>query len=381
MRILYLVLAGVIAIFCFTSLSWSACEGDTNCDGDVDGLDIANMASSFGDTNCTGPPCGGVPSGYSILGDTPTEPAGYTRAGTINIGGSSWAPSEPLIEAMYGHCAVILNGYLFVIGGIEANHTSGRATSKVWAYDLSRNEWRNIVNMPTRREAPACAVAGGKIYVIGGNDLGTILDVNEAYDPDSDSWETVNEMPIGRTGVAGASVNGKIYVIGGTDDPSGGPNASVEVYDPLTDTWESKAPMPSGRAYFAAAVARDSIFAIGGEGSSTVNEEYDTVANSWTIRTPIPTGRSRLAAVNKNGIIHVFGGVGGGFTFLDTHEVYFIGGNRWEQKDSLPTERRYLAAVEISGSILVIGGENSAGPVTAVEKLIGDELLYIFRKD
>ncbi len=53
MRILYLFLTMVITIFTVTSLSWSACEGDTNCDGDVDGLDVANLASSFGDVGCS----------------------------------------------------------------------------------------------------------------------------------------------------------------------------------------------------------------------------------------------------------------------------------------------------------------------------------------
>ena len=49
MKILNLILTMVIILFCATSFSWSECEGDTNCDGDVDGLDVANVAISFGD--------------------------------------------------------------------------------------------------------------------------------------------------------------------------------------------------------------------------------------------------------------------------------------------------------------------------------------------
>jgi hypothetical protein len=53
MRLLYLFLTIIITIFCFASLSWSACEGDLDCDGVVDGSDLALFADSFGDAGCS----------------------------------------------------------------------------------------------------------------------------------------------------------------------------------------------------------------------------------------------------------------------------------------------------------------------------------------
>ena len=53
MRILYIFLTMLITLLIFAPLSWSACEGDTDCDGDVDGSDVANLASSFGDVGCS----------------------------------------------------------------------------------------------------------------------------------------------------------------------------------------------------------------------------------------------------------------------------------------------------------------------------------------
>jgi hypothetical protein len=41
-----------LGLFGFVSHGWSACEGDTNCDGVVDGLDLAALAADFGTTGC-----------------------------------------------------------------------------------------------------------------------------------------------------------------------------------------------------------------------------------------------------------------------------------------------------------------------------------------
>ena len=45
MRALYLILAAVITITNMSSIGWSACEGDLNGGGDVDGEDLATFAS------------------------------------------------------------------------------------------------------------------------------------------------------------------------------------------------------------------------------------------------------------------------------------------------------------------------------------------------
>ena len=39
-------------LFSTVSVGYSACDGDTNCDGVVDGLDLAALAADFGTTGC-----------------------------------------------------------------------------------------------------------------------------------------------------------------------------------------------------------------------------------------------------------------------------------------------------------------------------------------
>jgi hypothetical protein len=52
MRRNFVLLALALILCSFTSIGWSACEGDLNCNGVVDGFDLAAFAASFGTTGC-----------------------------------------------------------------------------------------------------------------------------------------------------------------------------------------------------------------------------------------------------------------------------------------------------------------------------------------
>ena len=53
---------------------------------------------------------------------------------------------------------------LYALGGMQ----DGGFTSLVEMYDTDSNEWHNVENMGEARCNPGIAVAGGKIYVVGG---------------------------------------------------------------------------------------------------------------------------------------------------------------------------------------------------------------------
>ena len=52
MRKLNMICLVFFVLFSMVSVSYSACEGDLNCDGDVDGSDLAFFAADFGTTGC-----------------------------------------------------------------------------------------------------------------------------------------------------------------------------------------------------------------------------------------------------------------------------------------------------------------------------------------
>jgi len=75
--------------------------------------------------------------------------------------------------------------------------------------------------MPTARSGFAVAVFQNKIYVMGGEIVGTgFTGINEVYDPTTDSWETKTSMSTKRDNPVANTVDDKIYVIGGILSPN-----------------------------------------------------------------------------------------------------------------------------------------------------------------
>ncbi len=71
--------------------------------------------------------------------------------------------------------------------------------------------------MPTARSGLGAAVAGGRIHVIGGEDLeaGCVSDRHEVYDPATDRWEAWPPAPVPRHGLGVVAVGDTLYVVGG----------------------------------------------------------------------------------------------------------------------------------------------------------------------
>ena len=108
---------------------------------------------------------------------------------------------------------------------------------------LLPNTWTTGAPMPTPREGALTGVIGTKIYVVGGANNSTVLNVNEVYDTTTNTWTTAAPMPTARWNAASAVVNNILYAIGGGGN--GTQLNLVEAYDPASNTWVPKAPMPA----------------------------------------------------------------------------------------------------------------------------------------
>ncbi len=250
----------------------------------------------------------GVPSGFSILGETSASPTGYFFVGSFALA----APGS--------------------------------------------NCWTTKAPMPTARASLAGAAVNGKIYAMGGFSVDALTIVEE-YDPMMDTWTAKTPMPEAHAGFVAVSVNGKIYTIGGQN--GGGEPIAVEEYDPATDTWTPKAPMLRGRTSLAAVSVNGKIYAIGGSGYETAVEEYDPATDTWTEKASMPTGRGSPAAVEVNGIVYVIGGNNNGF--LATVEAYDPATNTWTTRTPMLTARNEFVAAAFSDKIYAIGGNIGVG--------------------
>ena len=240
---------------------------------------------------------GTVPSGYSILGETPSSPPGYTLQGEIETGG--WRVRVGGAYQAFA-TAVEVNGKFYVIGGYDSTGLSSRNEE----YDPLTQSWTIKASMPTPRWHATSAAVNGKMYVIGGADGNfAALAVVEEYDPATDTWTTRASLPTARFDTGSAEIGGEIYVVGGAASLSDQNGVTLnEIYDSVTNTWQTKAPMLSTHLHPAVAEIDGRLYVAGGKTVTT--EAYDPTTDTWSLRSASPLYSQRPAGAILNGQLY-----------------------------------------------------------------------------
>ncbi len=301
-----------------------------------------------------------------------------------------WSPGPPIPEGANEVIGANVNGQLLVYGGQDQKGPMGI----FWRFDPASGQWSKLPSNPVAVHHAAGTAIGNRMYVFGGfrnPDSGKVawFPENKAwmFDLDKQTWTRLPDMPTARGALAvTAAPDGKIYVVGGARIPDnakidaltpGGPVellGTIEVFDTKTQTWSSRRPMPTPRNHMDASYVDGKIYVIGGRvgscfsgGWSTnifMNEAYDIATDSWATRAPIPTPRSGTASAVLDGRISVLGGEG----WLDdfggvfrTHEIYDPKANVWTRAARMSVPRHGFAVAAIGHKIYAVSGVNNAG--------------------
>jgi uncharacterized protein (TIGR03437 family) len=240
------------------------------------------------------------------------------------------------------------------------------------------NTWTTGAPMPTPREGALTGVIGTKIYVIGGANNSTTLNVNEVYDTGSGTWSTAAAMPTARWNAASAVVNNILYAIGGGGN--GTQLSVVEAYDPSSNTWTTKAPMPASDQGMYATVVNNIIYIAGGccnaGGVRLANVmSYNPTTNSWTVLAPLKIPKSQSAVGFLNSMVISAGGLLTDSDATTDNEGYNITTNAWTTLPALPTARQ-AGCFETAGNTLYFAGGHSIGngnPLATMDAYDGDK--------
>jgi N-acetylneuraminic acid mutarotase len=261
---------------------------------------------------------------------------------------------------------------IYLLGG---SNDEG-ALSTVLAYDPALDSWCEVASMAMKRCRHVAAALGGKLYVMGGYDVGEEMPLAEVevFDPKANGWQPVPSMPTARRAFAAAAVAGKVYAIGGLDDNSELCDA-VEAYDPLFGAWTQVASLPVARGYHTTAVVDGKMYVLGGEfiddeGYQVATDRvdvYDPAANSWQQMAAMPTARHGHAAAVMDGKIYVSGGFTSRDDSLDAFEAYDPVTNTWATLASLSEARADHASAAAHGKLYVFGGWASGDGLDLVE--------------
>jgi N-acetylneuraminic acid mutarotase len=281
--------------------------------------------------------------------------AALTFPARLDAAGGQWLPRAPLATARQEVGAAVLDGRVYVVGGLAGPPLAALATVEM--YDPALDDWSAAASLPAPRDHMGVAALAGELWVVGGF-AGDFTARNETfvYDPSEDAWRAGPPLPASRGGLWMVEYGGKLYVFGGVDAADQA-QRTVFVYDPSAGSWSAGADMPTAREHLNAVVVGSSIHVIGGRsaaGSSGAHERYDPATNTWTTLAPLPTARSAAAAAALGGRIWVAGGEVP--RLFAVNEVYDVTSDRWCSDTPMAIPRHGIAAVALGDRIFAPAG-------------------------
>ncbi|WP_341936704.1 Kelch repeat-containing protein [Marinimicrobium sp. C2-29] len=197
-----------------------------------------------------------------------------------DIAANSWNSLAPMPQPMGGIRAEVIDGRIYVAGGMSGN---GASVASLMIYDIASNSWSFGPSMAQERDNPGTVVIDGELYVLGGrhrlSDGSTLaegVDSMEIYNPQVGSWRDGGVIRGRRTFAIGA-IDGKLQVVGGEKNPDspGQMFYEVDVYDPATGNWSQLDDAPEPRHGGAYATIGNRLIVAGG-GSAAGSSFTDT---------------------------------------------------------------------------------------------------------
>jgi len=189
---------------------------------------------------------------------------------------SKWTDLPNLPEPRSSMDAIVLNGFLYAIGGwnMRGNSAETEWHKTAWRLPLENPKagWEPIAAPPFRRRAIAVAAHKDCVFVIGGmNEDGETTTETCIYDPRANTWNVTSPIagvPMTGFGTAAAEVGNQLVV--STVD------GSIQQYDDARGCWEIIGQIPIGRFFHRIVPISDKAFAVIGGANMSVGKFRDT---------------------------------------------------------------------------------------------------------
>jgi hypothetical protein len=276
---------------------------------------------------------------------------------------AGWQSLRPATLERTEVAAARVGRFIYVMGGFEPSGATSAATER---YDIERDRWRRVADMPVALNHAAAVAYRGRVYVLGGYSSRTGLDREVAtlyrYDPRRDRWRRLPSAPTARAALAAGVIRGRLYAAGGA--AGGRALTTLEIYDFARRRWRRGPDMKTAREHLAGAVARGRFYALAGRSAGTnfdVAEAYDPRARRWRSVPAMSKERGGIGAARlSGGRIVVAGGEESSGTIREV-ELYDPGTRRWRALPDLPTPRHGLGVVSRGRRVFTIEGGDSPG--------------------
>ena len=281
----------------------------------------------------------------------------------------AWVFKAPMPTPRYGFGIGTIGDCVYIIGG--RNNFS--QLNIVECYHTLNDSWSiNLAPMPTARYYVGSAVYNSKIYVIGGRRMGGggITGRVERYDPTTNAWDTCPPMPTPREGLTAVLYRNRIFAIGGYTPQQGGRYLrTVESFDPLTTTWHREDSLIFARAGTASSVLFDTIYVICGSQFSPLNNIERYGGSGWTLGTALNRGRVGPTSALFNDSIYVCGGEAAPESVYNSVEIYDQINRTWVFTWPMNQARSHHSSTVAAGYLYVFGGRALSNTIASTEAL------------
>jgi N-acetylneuraminic acid mutarotase len=275
---------------------------------------------------------------------------------------AGWESLRPATLERTEVAAARVGRFIYVIGGFEVSRATSAATER---YDIERDRWRRVADMPVALNHAAAVAHRGSVYVLGGYSSPTGLNEEVAtlyrYDPGRDRWRRLPSAPTARGALAAGVIRGRLYAAGGA--AGGKALTTLEIYDFERRSWRKGPAMPTARDHLAGAVAGGRFYALAGRSAGTnfdVVEAFDPRAGRWRRVPAMRKERGGIGAATVQGRIVVAGGEETAGTIREV-ELYNPATRRWRALPDLPTPRHGLGVVARGRRVFTIEGGDRPG--------------------
>ncbi|MFC1569797.1 Kelch repeat-containing protein [bacterium] len=184
--------------------------------------------------------------------------------------------------------AVVYDGKIYLIAGIQLGHTTGTVA---WfdMYDLKTGEWTKLADAPHIRDHFHAIVVEDKLYCVGGRNTSYHTENNftaffetpvtkvDCYDFTTQTWTSLkNDLPIGTAAGGIANYNKTILYFGGESGQEQA-HSETQCLDLETGTWSFAAPLNRGRHGSASIKYQNKLYIAAGSGNRGGGPELTSI--------------------------------------------------------------------------------------------------------
>ncbi|HYP22334.1 MAG TPA: kelch repeat-containing protein [Actinomycetota bacterium] len=281
-----------------------------------------------------------------------------------------WKSHAPMTHARTEAAYALAGGKIYVMGGFGPDVVT---VPLVEVYDVRSDTWASAPPLPVPVNHAMAAEHDGVVYVAGGYTAVVFGAIPGFFAFEDGAWKPLPPMPETRAAAGMVEHDGKLYVIGGFSQ-QGELATTTLVYDVAAGSWSTEPGMPEPREHHMLVEHDGLIYVIGGRiGSPDTNlndvQRFDPATGEWKELAPMRQPRSgHTCAVTANDLIACLGGEATGAVF-DSAEAYDVKRNRWVALPPLPSGRTGFGSVAVGTKLYSFSGASDAGYLATMESL------------